>query len=241
MIYLLVHGSWHGAWCWQKVLPLLTQAGHTVLVPDLPAHGQDKTPFAKVTLTDYVNCIGALLATCDEPVILVGHSMAGMVISQVAENFPEKINRLVYLAAFLPQSGESLLSIAKLQKPTKLTAAMRIVTEENAIYFPSEAMYLFAYQRTLAQEYAAIAPLLCVEPFQPWIEPVTLTAQRYGRIPRVYIMCKDDNAVHLSSQQRMLAQISCEVWQQDCDHSPFYSDPQGLVEILLALNSADKA
>lgn len=233
MIYVLVHGSWHGAWCWQKVIPLLTRAGHQVLAPDLPAHGQDKTPYVNVTLGDYVDCIGALLAKCDEPVILVGHSMAGMVISQVAEQFPEKIKKLVYLAAFLPQSGESLLSIAKLQKPTKLTQAMRIDSAENAIYFPSESMYQFAYQRSVASEYAAIASQLCIEPFQPWLDAVTLTAKRYGIVPRVYVVCEDDNAIHLASQQRMLQQTPCKVFQLDCDHSPFYSDPQALVEILM--------
>lgn len=236
MIYVLVHGSWHGAWCWQKVIPLLIKAGHQVLAPDLPAHGQDKSPFTNVTLADYVDCIGALLAECDEPVILVGHSMAGMVISQVAEQFPEKISMLVYLAAFLPQSGESLLSIAKLQKPTKLTQAMRIVSAENAIYFPSEAMRLFAYQRTETSDYTAIAPLLCVEPFQPWVETVVLTAQRYGLVPRVYVVCEDDNAIHLASQQRMLQQTPCKVFQLDCDHSPFYSNPKSLVEILMTLS-----
>jgi pimeloyl-ACP methyl ester carboxylesterase len=239
MNIILIHGSWHGAWCWEKVIPLLESAGHQVYAPDLPGHGQDKTPREEITLDAYVECVERILSTLSTPALLVGHSMAGMVISQVAEHFPEKINRLVYLAGFLPQNGETLLSIAKLQKPTKATVDLNFVSEEQAIYFPISNMRAFAYHRCEASVFEALLPLFCVEPLQTWVTPVQNTTHRFGRVPRVYIECADDRAITLASQQRMNQQSPCTIFRLDCDHSPFYSDPRGLAAILLKLALAD--
>ncbi|MBA3922407.1 MAG: alpha/beta fold hydrolase, partial [Nostocaceae cyanobacterium] len=106
---ILIHGAWHSSWCWNKVATLLEQAGHKVIAPDLPSHGKDKTPIREVTLQSYTDRICEILTELIEPVILVGHSMGGLVITQVAEQCPDKIEKLVYLCAFLPGNGESLL------------------------------------------------------------------------------------------------------------------------------------
>jgi len=235
MNIVLVHGSWQGAWCWEKVTPLLEQAGHTVIAPDLPGHGQDKTALEVITLDTYVDCVMQALHGLNEPAILLGHSMAGIVISQVAQRVPEKIARLVYLAGFLPQTGESLISLAKQQKPTKATSPMRIVSEEKAVYFPPSYMRPFAYNRCDDAVFKAIEPLFCVGPFLPWTMPVKITPERYGLVPRLYVECEQDNAIHLSSSQRMVLHSPSEVLRLNSDHSPFYSDPHGLVEILLKL------
>src|SRR5713101_7587513 len=101
--YILVHGAWHGAWCWQKVTPLLELAGHMVIAPDLPGHGNDLTPLAAVTLASSVQCITDIIDAIPEKeeIILLGHSLGGMVISQGAEARAERIQRLVYLSALL--------------------------------------------------------------------------------------------------------------------------------------------
>lgn len=236
MNIILVHGSWHGAWCWEKIGPVLAQAGHTVFAPDLPGHGHDKTSIRTITMDSYVNCILHYLHSCDGKVMLVGHSMAGIVISEVAERLPEKISHLVYVAGFLPQNGESLMSLAKLQKPTKITAPINIVSEEQAIYLPIDAMRPFAYHQSDDNLFESLKSLFCVEPFNPWIHPVKISSERFGTVPRNYIVCEDDKAIHLSSQERMLAHTSCQVYRLATDHSPFYSDPQGLAEILLSLS-----
>src|SRR5579883_1101304 len=103
--FILIHDAWQSAWCWRRVAPLLTLAGHTVLAPDLPSHGDDLTPLACVTLEAYVRCITDLLDTrpAEEQVILVGHGFAGMVISQVAEQRSARVQGLVYLNALLPK------------------------------------------------------------------------------------------------------------------------------------------
>ncbi|MGE3319865.1 MAG: alpha/beta fold hydrolase [Candidatus Berkiella sp.] len=235
MNMILIHGSWHGAWCWEKVIPLLEAAGHNVFALDLPCHGEDSRPRKGVTLETYVNCVEQLLQKLAVPSMLVGHSMGGIVISQVAEKLPEKIAKLVYLAGFMPENGDSLLSLANQQPLNDITASIRGVPAENALYFPMEHMKSFAYNACPSGTYESIASRFCVEPFLPSATPVTLTNERYGRVERVYIECSEDNAIALSSQKRMIQRSPCQVFQLACDHSPFYSDPEGLASILMKL------
>jgi pimeloyl-ACP methyl ester carboxylesterase len=113
--FVLIHGAFHGGWCWYKVVPLLEKQGHTVLALDLPGHGRDKTPVAAVTLQLYVDSVCKLLDAQREPVILVGHSMGGGIITQVAEERPERIKCLVYLAGALPRNGQSMFDLSGLR------------------------------------------------------------------------------------------------------------------------------
>ena len=111
--FVLVHGAWHGAWCWYKVVPRLTQAGHRVFAPDLPSLGRDRTPVAEISLDRWADSICKVVEAAVEPVILVGHSRGGIVISAVAERVPKRIAMLVYLTAFLLRDGETLLEVAQ--------------------------------------------------------------------------------------------------------------------------------
>ena len=110
---VLVHGAWHGAWCWNKVVPLLKERGHAVLTPDLPGHGRDQRSCADIHLSTYVDHIKELIESIKEPVILLGHSMGGVVVSQVAEDIPERIHQLVYVSGFIPGNGGSLVQEAE--------------------------------------------------------------------------------------------------------------------------------
>jgi len=110
--FILIHGSFHGAWIWHKLIPQLEALGHKGLAIDLPGHGQDKTPASRVSLS---RCVNALLDTIDaqvEPVILVAHSRNGIVISQAAEARSGRIRGLVYLAAYMVPHGKSMMDYA---------------------------------------------------------------------------------------------------------------------------------
>ncbi len=105
--YLLIHGSWHGAWCWYKITARLEAAGHTVIVPDMPGHGRDWRLPGQITMQDYVDTITQILDAAAEPVVLVVHSRNGIVATQAAEARSQKILTLVYLASYLPPIGDT--------------------------------------------------------------------------------------------------------------------------------------
>lgn len=98
--FVLVHGAWHGGWCWEKLRPLLEAEGHTVIAPDMPGHGEDRLPIEDQNLEKYARTVEALIAPLNEPVILVGHSFGGMITSQAACYIPNKIKNLSILQRF---------------------------------------------------------------------------------------------------------------------------------------------
>lgn len=110
---VLVHGAFAGAWCWEPALPGLRAAGHEVDAVDLPGSGEDPTPVSEVSLDAYADRVCSVLAQ-GPPAVLVGHSMGGMVVTQAAARCPEHVAALVYVAAFLPADGQSLVDLVSL-------------------------------------------------------------------------------------------------------------------------------
>lgn len=92
--FVLIHGSWHGAWCWYKVVPRLRAAGHHVEAVDLPGHGRDPANPAGVTLDSYVERLGEAIARAPGEVVLVAHSRGGVPASQAAERYSERVERI---------------------------------------------------------------------------------------------------------------------------------------------------
>src|ERR1043165_5853889 len=111
--YVMVHGSWHGAWCWEKVAPLLRAHGHDVVAVDLPGHGERRSATTPQTLKTYSETVIDAVTAAQKPVVLVAHRMAGVVATQAAETVPGNIARIVYVCAYVPTNGQSLLDLAK--------------------------------------------------------------------------------------------------------------------------------
>ena len=112
---MLIHGSWHNAWNWHKVVPLIEAAGHRVICIDLPGMGRDKTPVKEVTLQKSVAKITEVIDQQPDKLILVGHSKNGIMVSQAAEYRPDKMEALVYLAAYLVPDGKTLIAFRETQ------------------------------------------------------------------------------------------------------------------------------
>ena len=233
--YLLIHGSWHGAWCWDKVIPLLQAEGHTVFAPDLPGHGLDKTPVDNITLQSYCDCIGAVLARAGEPVVLVGHSMGGIAITQAAEFWPGKIQTLVYVTAFLPRHGQSLLDLGLQDRDSSLVPNLVIMEAEGYSTVKPEAIREAFYADCSDEDAARAQSLLVPDPLAPVATPLQISEDNYGRIPRSYIYCQQDKAIGLALQKQMVAASPCQqVFTLETGHSPFFADPEELVGCLMA-------
>lgn len=231
--YLLIHGAWHGGWCWRTVVPLLQGAGHTVLAPDLPGHGDDLTPTAEVTLKSYTDCIGEIAGAQAEPVILVGHSMGGVAITQAAEYCPEKIKALVYMCGFLPRNGDSLTTWAAQDNESMINKSSTFPVEEGVIGLNPQYIREALYAECSEEDIAFAQARLVNQSTEPFGAIIQTTAERWGRIPRYYIECTLDRAITLNLQQEMQKQSPCrETFSIDTDHSPFFSEPEILADIL---------
>jgi pimeloyl-ACP methyl ester carboxylesterase len=235
--YVLVHGAWHGAWCWEKLVPLLEEQGHKVYTVDLPSHGADKTPVGQVTLQSYGDRVSEVLEQSDEPVTLVGHSMGGIAITQAAEQNPDKIKSLVYLTAFLLQNNESMVEIIPTDTEAIVARNMVVAEDGSSATLKSDELKNIFYAKCNDSDVERAQSRLTPQAIAPLATKLSYTDERYGRVPRFYIECLQDRAITNSCQKQMYTATPCEkVYTLDTDHSPFYSAPQELASILMSVS-----
>ena len=232
--YILIHGAWHANWSWKYVVPLLEKHGHDVINLNLPGHDGQTDRFNNINLETYVDYISKIVGQIEDRVILVGHSMAGVIISQLAERIPEKIKKLVYVCAFIPENGETLSQTARKSDSLGVSTEMKIDEKANSVSLKksSRIIDLFFDQCDKRDTIEAMA-LLQNEPFQPFIDPISISKERFGTVPKLYIGCTLDKAIMLKDQRRMYSAINSEAVMIDADHSPFFSKPKELVNAML--------
>lgn len=234
--FILIHGACHGGWCWYKVVALLENRGHTAIAPDLPSHGTNKTPVSTVSFQTYVDSVCKIIDAQPEPVVLVGHSMGGGIITQVAEYRPDKIKTLVYITGLLPTNGQSLSEA--LPPPTESVALANVVMAEDrsSITVREEALREAFYGDCSIEDVALAKLLLVPQATAPLATPVRTTTANFGRIPRVYIECRQDRTFTQFFQKKWYAAQPCQkVIAMDTSHSPFFSAPGELAAHLDAL------
>lgn len=230
--FLLVHGSCHGAWCWRDLIPALAALGHEATAIDLPAHGDDATPAAEATLELYAD---AILAAIDAPVTLVGHSAAGYPITLAAERAPEKIARLVYLCAYVPAFGLSMIDLRRAGPSQPLAGAVH--ADAGGVTYridPDKARVCF-YNDCPADAAAFALPRLCPEPIRPQATALP-PLRRWHSVERHYIRCADDRSIPPDYQRTMSAGFAPRhVTSLPTGHSPFFTAPNALAKRLSAI------
>ncbi len=234
--YVLVHGAWHGGWCWDKVVPLLEKKGHKVEAPDLPGHGKDRTPISEISLQAYTDHICGILDAQPEPVILVGHSMGGAVIAQAGEHLPKKIKFLIYVNAYLLQNGESMMQVFMQDTQSSLGSAIIIAENQTYMTLRDDTVKEVFYGDCSDPDVARAKSLFVPQALAPFATPVITTEENFGRLPRVYIECLRDRVISPSVQKKMYTALPCKkVISMDTSHSPFFSAPEDLVTHLTSL------
>ena len=234
--FVLVSGAWHGSWCWERVAPLLTAGGHRVVAPDLLGMCGDPTPPETVTLAAWADQIAEILRKESEPVILVGHSRGGIVISETAEQVPDRIKTLVYLTAFILRDGETLAGVAAKGLENLLVPGVIVPAPDGTTTVSADAVERIFYNTTEAEWLARAIDHLCPEPPAAFDTTISLSADRYGQIPRAYIECTEDRALPIELQREMQANSPCNpVVTLNTDHSPFYSNPVELAAALISI------
>ncbi len=220
---VLVHGAWHGSWCWERVVPLLEQQGFTVRAVDLPSTGID--PPSGVDLSADATEVRSAIEGMPGDVLVCGHSYGGMVISHPLVGAHPRVARLVYVCAFMPDRGQSLLAIGD-GKP-----APWIRMDERGMTLPDldrAAELFFADCDPQTQRWAI--GRLRRQPSAPYAEPIADPA--WMHIPSTYIVCTQDRVMPPELQRGLFAPRTGRVYELEASHSPFLSRPQELTGIL---------
>jgi pimeloyl-ACP methyl ester carboxylesterase len=234
---VLVHGAFCGAWCWEPVLPGLRAAGHTVQAVDLPGSGEDRTPVAEVTLEAYAERVGGTLGE-GAPAVLVGHSMGGIVITQAAAQYPERVAALVYVTAFLPGDGQSLMDLTALPEGAddQVQANLVVAGDPPVATMPAGASRQALFACCDDAQAAWASQRMGPQPVIPFTQPVSLGgagADAFADLARAYVSCTLDRAIPLALQRRMLQDAGCDpVIELATDHSPWISRTDELVAAL---------
>jgi len=185
--FVLVHGAWHGGWKWRLVAPLLRRAGHEVFAPTLTGLGE-RAHLARpgIDLDSHVQDVVALIEMEDlREVVLVGHSYGGMVVTGVADRVPERIRRLVYLDAFVPENGKCLLDYVEAAVPER-AAAFRKEGEQ----FGSVAPPPLSLWGIVRPEHVAFArPRETRHPYRAFTQPIRLVNSAARGLPKTFIHC----------------------------------------------------
>jgi pimeloyl-ACP methyl ester carboxylesterase len=219
---LLVHGAAHGAWCWRDTIPELQKLGHETKAIDLPGHGDDTTPTNDVTLDLYSD---AIIRALNEPMVIVGHSMAGFPISLAAERRPDLFQRLIYLCAYVPKVGFSLSKMRREAPRQPLSVAFQRAKDGKSFSFDSTHVKERFYGDCTDEQIEFAKTNLCPQAIQPSEIQVAFGAN-YASVPRHYIRCKQDGAIPYEFQVAMTEGWPAkDVVDMNVSHSPFFSSP----------------
>lgn len=233
--YVLVHGAWADEHAWDAVKPLLETKGHRVLTVNLPGHGADNTPVGQITLQSYVDAVVNTINKQEGKVILVGHSMAGIVVSQVAEKIPQKIRCIVYVAAYLPVNQEDLLSISKKDSVSLIGTNLEFSPDYSTAAIKKDVLVPAIAADCPAAVQEAVVKYHKAEPTGPLGEKVTLSTEKFGKVKKYYIETTDDKAVGNPLQRQMVLKNGGikKVFTLHTGHLPFLAQPQQFVKYLL--------
>lgn len=238
--FLLVHGAWHGAWCWQRVLPDLIRAGHRAHAVTLTGVGERAHLLhANIDLETHIqDVMAAMDAEEMDDIILVVHSYAGMLGTAVADRRPERLRHLVYLDAVLPKPGESWSSThASATRNTRIAAAQA----DPLHAFPAPDPSVFGLS---ASDHAWVQRRQSPHPGQPYTHVLDFDPLRVASVPRTFIHCTEPplGTIDISRQRMVDPKFWGGAWlpgsravEMKTGHDPMVSDPQGLLDLLLAV------
>jgi pimeloyl-ACP methyl ester carboxylesterase len=231
--FVLVHGAFQSAAGWTTVADDLTAKGHTVVAVDLPGRGAMGAEAQAVTLADYIATVRVAVERAGEPVILVGHSFGGITISAVAEEIPQGIKRLVYVAAYVPQNDESMQALAEMDKDNGFTAESFVLSADYsyATILETDQVRLFGADASPEQQ-AALPATMLAEPLGPIATPVTLT-DAFGSVDKSYVMTLQDATISPQMQRMMIDRAGiASVTEIDSGHLPYLTRPDALATML---------
>lgn len=228
--FVLVHGAWHGAWCWKRVLPSIWAAGHRAFAVSLTGVGERAHLLSKaITLDTHVADVVAVIEAEELlDTVLVGHSYGGMVITGVADRLAARVRHLVYLDAVVPLPGESWSS----GHSTQTQAARRKAIAEHGILPPPDPAIFGLHGADLAW----VARRQTPQPGGVYDARLHFDATRLAALPRTFIDCTSPALATIDAMRtRVRIEPGWSVKTIATGHDAMISAPQALLDILLEL------
>ncbi|MCO5579932.1 hypothetical protein L7F22_033799 [Adiantum nelumboides] len=251
--FVLVHGGGFGAWCWYKIIALLEDTGFITSAIDLAGSGIDSAdPNCITSLEMYARPLTSFFDKLPETekVILVGHDVGGACISFAMESFPKNIAKAIFISAAMIDNGQRAFDVfvpevagpdELLRKVQNFNYADKNMQSPTSIEFDKARVKELFFNQTPAKDVALATLSLRPVPFGPLTERISITSEKYGRIPRYYIMTGEDHAL-TSAMQEKLVELNppTQVFKmKGGDHAPFFSKPQALHKLLLEIAQID--
>lgn len=231
---LLIHGSCHGAWCWDATIAALRSLGHEARAIDMPGRGADPRPMETVTLSDFAGAILAAARGFDRPPVLVGHSAGGFSIAAAAEAAPDLFAGLIFLCAYVPRPGLSVADLRRAGPRQPLAGRIRTAPDRRTFAFaPGTGEELFFHD---CSDPVTAANRLIPEAVAPQETALPFTA-RSEALPRHYVRCTGDRVIPPEYQSVMASPFGAHVTDLATGHSPFLAAPRALARLLAGLAS----
>jgi pimeloyl-ACP methyl ester carboxylesterase len=229
--YLLIHGAMRGAWLWDKLMPLLMKGGGNPIAIDLPGHGDRKADSSWVTMSNYISDVIDFIRKENlKDLVLVGHSMSGIVISKVAEEIPERIKHLVYLAAVVPKDNESLIDLLTKERQETLQKLHGKVKEVFGTLEQLGPMYFTDIE---GEEKDFYMRQLTPQPLAPFFEKIHFN--QFPKIPvlKTYILGLKDKSLPPDLTRKFAERLEVTPVEIDAGHDMMVSRPDEVAKVLL--------
>jgi pimeloyl-ACP methyl ester carboxylesterase len=221
MTLLLIHGAWHGAWCWERLLPYLEQPNLRIIAPDLIGQGERASEATKETgLYTHIDQVVDLIEHEGlTDIVLVGHSYGGIIIAGVAEKVPGKIKQLIYLDALVPEHGQS--------EDDMSTSTNAVDLMDGWLVAPASPEVMGV---TDPADVAWMNQKLVPIPHKCFVEPVTLTSDKTQQIPKAYIQTSHFPSIYANAERAR--QAGWLVRTIDDGHDAMVTKPKELAEVI---------
>jgi pimeloyl-ACP methyl ester carboxylesterase len=235
--YVLVHGAMIDGTAWYKIVKPLQDAGNKVVVVNLPSHGKDNTKISDVNYNLYLSTIKDSINAQSEKVILVGHSMAGLLISSIASEMPEKIESLVYVAAFIPQNGESVFKLNGGDAKSKFSANIIVANDQASATLKLDKIKEVFCNDCSDEDVSLLKLSHKAQPLAPLAQEIVLNSKNLDSVTKYIVQTSNDNAITFEYQKKCAtnAKNVKKTFVSNSGHSPFISKPKELIKILLSI------
>jgi pimeloyl-ACP methyl ester carboxylesterase len=228
--FLLIHGACHGAWCWQPLIGELEMRGARAFAIDLPGHGEDNTPRAGINRASYISAIIKHVNKLEaSELTIVGHSLAGILLLELAKELPQRIRDLVFLAALVPHPGERVIDL--IQQERRQSYYRQAEVSDDYTILRSFDKARDAYFGDLPEEQARLAyKKLTRQPFKVYLDPAPEVSVE---VPIRYIVCKKDQSLPPERCIEWASRLGVTPEIINSDHDVMLSHPSMLAELLL--------